>query len=55
MTYSIGYTVIAGSRYEAIAAAVKLLRTGVTLRGVNECNRVTGTLWRVSLNVSEDV
>lgn len=52
--YIIGYTVIAGTELEAIDAAVRLLRTDVKLRGVDEVRRVTGTLWKVSLSVHEE-
>jgi hypothetical protein len=52
--YIIGYTVIAGTELEAIDAAVRLLRTDVKLRGVDEVRRVTGPLWKVSLSVEED-
>jgi hypothetical protein len=54
MSFSLTYTVTAATEYEAIAAAVALLRTNVRLRGVNSVQRATPTLWRVSLNVWED-
>ena len=53
--FPITYTVTAATEYEAIQNAVALIRTNVRLRGVNSVQRVTGTLWRVSLNLWEDV
>ena len=55
MSFSLTYTVTASTEFEAIQNAVALIRTNVRLRGVNSVHRVTGTLWRVSLNLWEDV
>lgn len=52
--YSISFTVIGSTELDAIDAAVRLLRTDLKLRGVNEAQRVLGGFWRVSLNVHEE-
>lgn len=55
MSYSLTYTVTGATELEAIANAVAMLRSDVRLRGVNSATRVSGTMWRVSLNLYEDI
>lgn len=55
MSYSLTYTVTAATNLEAMTNAIAMLRTGVKLRSVTSVIRVSGTLWRVVLNLWEDV
>lgn len=55
MSYSIAFTVPATTYLEAVANAVAMLRTNVTLRGVLSASPTAGPYWDVVLSVWEDV
>jgi hypothetical protein len=55
VTYSITFTVPGKTELAAIANAVSMLRSNVTLRGVLKVQATAGPYWDVTLSVHEDV
>jgi hypothetical protein len=54
MSYSITYTVPGETALAAIANAVAMLRSNVSLRGVVKVQATAGPYWDVTLSVWED-
>jgi hypothetical protein len=55
VNYSLHFTVPGATYLEAVANAVAMLRTGLTLRGVVSATPTAGAYWDVTLSVWEDV
>lgn len=51
--FTVSYAVLADGYYEAIAKAVLMLRSGVRVIGVLECEQGTPGWWDVRLAVEE--
>ena len=55
MSYLLRYSVLADSRLEAIQKACAMVRTGVKVNGIVECEQSIPGWWDVVLHVWEDV